>query len=75
MSDPASDIFHDHPDLARVKAAFPDARFKVSEFRGQATLIVTRDKAHEVLRFLGTVTVVAVMSSWPLSQLVAHVRG
>ena len=52
MSDPASDISHDHPDLPRVKAAFPDARFQVSEFRGQATLIVSPDKAHEVLRFL-----------------------
>ncbi len=52
MPAPASNISRDHPDLPRVKAAFPDAAFQVSEFRGQATLIVNREKAHEVLRFL-----------------------
>lgn len=42
----------DHPDLPRVKAAFPDCRFQASEFRGQTTLVVSRARAHEVLRFL-----------------------
>ena len=42
----------DHPTLARVKASFPDIRFKASEFRGDTSLIVPADKLHEVMRFL-----------------------
>lgn len=42
----------DHPDLPRVKAAFPDVRFQAAEFRGRTTLVVPRDRAHDVLRFL-----------------------
>jgi NADH-quinone oxidoreductase subunit C len=42
----------DHPTLPRVKAAFPDVQFLASEFRGQTTLVVPREHAHRVLRFL-----------------------
>ena len=42
----------DHPDLPRVKQAFPTARFQATEFRGQTTLVVDRASAHDVLRFL-----------------------
>ena len=42
----------DHPDLPRVKSAFPDARLQATEFRGQTTLVVERDHAHAILRFL-----------------------
>ena len=52
MSDATSNSNHDHPDLPRVKAAFPGTRLKASEFRGQSTLIVSSDKVHDVLRFL-----------------------
>ncbi len=41
-----------HPTLARVKAAFPDAKFLAAEFRGQSTLIVPPDELHNVMRFL-----------------------
>jgi NADH-quinone oxidoreductase subunit C len=42
----------DHPTLARVKNAFPDAKLMASEFRGQTTLVVEPADAHKVLRFL-----------------------
>ena len=42
----------DHPTLSRVKAAFPDTKFKASEFRGDTSLIVPAAKLHEVMRFL-----------------------
>ncbi len=42
----------DHPDLARIKNAFPDARLQATEFRGLTTVIVPRDDVHSVLRFL-----------------------
>lgn len=42
----------DHATLPFVKAKFPGVRFVATEFRGQTTLIVTADKAHDVLQFL-----------------------
>lgn len=42
----------DHPSLPLVKAAFPDAQFLASEFRGQTALVVPREWQHRVLRFL-----------------------
>jgi NADH-quinone oxidoreductase subunit C len=42
----------DHPAFAIVKQAFPNARFRATEFRGQSTLIVEPKDAHEVLAFL-----------------------
>jgi len=42
----------DHPTLPLVKKAFPDVKFRATEFRGQTTLIVPADSLHQVLRFL-----------------------
>ncbi|MFK7961596.1 MAG: NADH-quinone oxidoreductase subunit C [Phycisphaerales bacterium] len=42
----------DHPTLPRVKQSFPDVKLQAAEFRGQTTLVVPTDRAHEVLRFL-----------------------
>ena len=42
----------DHPTFAAVKDAFPDARLRATEFRGQSTLIVEPADLHKVLRFL-----------------------
>lgn len=42
----------DHPTLPRVKAAFGDVKFFATEFRGQTTLVVPKEHAHRVLRFL-----------------------
>ena len=42
----------DHPTLAVIKKAFPDSGFKASEFRGMTTLVVPREKLHEVARYL-----------------------
>ena len=42
----------DHPTLPLVKAAFPDAKFKATEFRGQTTLIVSPDQLHALMRYL-----------------------
>jgi len=41
-----------HPTLPLVKAAFPDVKFRGSEFRGQTTMVVPPEKLHDVLRFL-----------------------
>ena len=41
-----------HPTFALVKEAFPDARFKATEFRNQPTLIVEPTDLHKVLSFL-----------------------
>lgn len=41
-----------HPTFARVKAAFPNKKFKATEFRGDSTLIVQPDDLHEVMAFL-----------------------
>jgi NADH-quinone oxidoreductase subunit C len=42
----------DHPTLPVLKAAFPNVKFKATEFRGQTTVIVPKEKAKEVARFL-----------------------
>lgn len=42
----------DHPTLPLLKQAFPDVRFLAAEFRGQTTVIVPRDRLHDVARFL-----------------------
>ncbi|MEM9063898.1 MAG: NADH-quinone oxidoreductase subunit C [Planctomycetota bacterium] len=42
----------DHPTFKAVKAAFPDKKFRATEFRGQSTLIVEPGDAHDVLAFL-----------------------
>ncbi len=44
----------DHPALAAVKKAFPDAKLRATEFRGQTTLIVEPHALHDVLAFLKT---------------------
>lgn len=43
---------HSHPVLPHVKAAFPNARLRATEFRGQTTLIVAPADLHAVLSFL-----------------------
>lgn len=42
----------DHPTFALVKGAFPGARFRATEFRGRATLIVEPGDLHRVMSFL-----------------------
>jgi NADH-quinone oxidoreductase subunit C len=42
----------DHPALPLVKEAFPDKKFRATEFRGLTTLIVDPADAHAVLTFL-----------------------
>jgi NADH-quinone oxidoreductase subunit C len=42
----------DHPTLPIVKAAFPDVRFKASEFRGDTTLVVPLASLHALMRSL-----------------------
>ena len=42
----------DHPTLPLVKAKFPDIKLLASEFRGQTTLVVPKDRIHEVMTFL-----------------------
>lgn len=42
----------DHPTLPVIKAAFPDVKFLATEFRGQTTLIVPKEKVKEVARSL-----------------------
>ncbi len=44
----------DHPTFKLVKAQFPAKKFRATEFRGQSTLIVEPEDAHEVLAFLKT---------------------
>jgi NADH-quinone oxidoreductase subunit C len=53
MSDSDSKAVNlDHPAFALVRSAFPDARLRGTEFRGQSTLIVEASRAHAILRFL-----------------------
>ena len=52
MAENASAVTLDHPTFARVKAAFPAARLRGTEFRGQSTLIVEPSDLHAVLVFL-----------------------
>lgn len=42
----------EHPTFEVVKQAFPDAKFRATEFRGQSTLIVEPRDLHRVMRFL-----------------------
>lgn len=42
----------EHPTFAVVRAAFPKARLRATEFRGQSTLIVDPADLHEIMRFL-----------------------
>lgn len=42
----------DHPTFSIVKQAFPSKKLRATEFRGQATLIVSPGGCHEVLAFL-----------------------
>ena len=42
----------DHPALAIVKRAFPSAKLRATEFRGQTTLVVEPKDCHAVLAFL-----------------------
>ena len=42
----------DHPTLPLVKAAFPGVKLLASEFRGQTSLVVPRDRLHDVAKFL-----------------------
>ena len=51
MSTPAGPTL-DHPTFALVKAAFPGARFRGTEFRGQSALIVEPGDLHRVMQVL-----------------------
>ena len=42
----------DHPTLALVKQRFAEVKLFATEFRGQTTLVVSKDHLHEVMRFL-----------------------
>ena len=42
----------DHPALASVKEAFPDAQLFATEFRGETTLVVGKKDLHAVMTFL-----------------------
>ncbi len=42
----------DHPTFKMVKEAFPNAKFRGTEFRGQSTLIVEPGDLHAVMAFL-----------------------
>ena len=42
----------EHPTFEAVKQAFPDTKFRATEFRGQPTLIVDPSDLHAVMRFL-----------------------
>jgi NADH-quinone oxidoreductase subunit C len=42
----------DHPTFGLVKAAFPSAKLRGTEFRGQSTLIVEPGDLHSVMAFL-----------------------
>ncbi|MFO0833093.1 MAG: NADH-quinone oxidoreductase subunit C [Phycisphaerales bacterium] len=47
-----SKVTLDHPVFAAVKARFPGKKLRGTEFRGQSTLIVEPQDAHEVLAYL-----------------------
>ena len=42
----------DHPALVQVKARFGDVKLLASDFRGQTTLVVPKEQAHDVLALL-----------------------
>lgn len=41
-----------HPDLQRVRDAFPDQTLLATAFRGCTTLIVDKEDLHQIMRFL-----------------------
>lgn len=51
-TNPISSPKPDHPTFKLAKQAFPDARFRATEFRGQSTLIVEPTDLHRVMAFL-----------------------
>lgn len=42
----------DHPTLPLLKQAFPDTTLLATEFRDQSTVVVPKDQAHAILRYL-----------------------
>lgn len=42
----------DHPTLPKLKAQFPNVRLVATEFRGQTTVITSKETVHDVLKFL-----------------------
>jgi len=42
----------EHPTFNRVKSAFPTAKFRATEYRSQATLVVEPKDLHRVMAFL-----------------------
>ncbi|MEM1185864.1 MAG: NADH-quinone oxidoreductase subunit C [Planctomycetota bacterium] len=52
MSETTNRTNLDHPTFAAVKARFPSARLRGSEFRNQSCLVIEPADAHAVLRFL-----------------------
>ena len=42
----------DHPSLPLIKEHFPGLKLFATEFRGQTTLVVSREHVADVLRFL-----------------------
>lgn len=50
--DERHDVSLDHPTFGLVKAAFPGAKLRGTEFRGQSTLIVEPGDLHAVMAFL-----------------------
>ena len=65
----------DHPTLPLLKAAFPDVKLLATEFRGQTTVIVPKDRLHEVMRHLreGKTACVLAFRSGMLQELPAEV--
>jgi NADH-quinone oxidoreductase subunit C len=49
---PARPPHLDHPTLAEVKRAFPEVKFRATEFRRQTALIVPPSHVHAVMLFL-----------------------
>lgn len=52
MAEAIKSVNLEHPAFKLVKEAFPSARLRGTEFRGQSTLIVEPKDAHAVLKFL-----------------------
>lgn len=42
----------DHPTLPLIKQKFPEHKFSATEFRGETTLVVSKEDLHDVLAFL-----------------------
>ncbi len=41
-----------HPTISRLKAKFPQAGLRATEFRGQTTVVVSPSNLHDVMQFL-----------------------